>query len=229
MMRRTVLNAFLFVVMVALLAANGGLRSETGRRNFELFPNMARSAASESYAANALFADGMAMRKPVPGTVVRGFVPIGYGPGKDEAIRAGEELANPVTADAAALTRGAAIYATYCQVCHGPGGLGDGTVSKRGFPTPPSLLAENALALPDGRIFHIVTHGQNNMPPYAAQIARRDRWKAVLHVRSMQSKGAAGSQFPALGFQGPPAPASIAASSGPQIGPAQPPPVAAAN
>ncbi len=187
-MRRTALNAFLLVVMVALLAANSALRSETGRRNFEVFPNMARSAASESYAANALFADGMAMRKPVPGTVVRGFLPLGYGPGTDEAVRAGKELANPVKADAAALARGAAIYATYCQVCHGPEGLGDGTVSKRGFPTPPSLLAENALGLPDGRIFHIITHGQNNMPPYAAQISREDRWRAVLHVRELQKR-----------------------------------------
>ncbi|HEY0787867.1 MAG TPA: c-type cytochrome, partial [Thermoanaerobaculia bacterium] len=125
-MRRTALNAFLLVLMVALLVANGALRSETGRRNFEFFPNMARSAASESYAANALFADGMAMRRPVAGTVVRGFLPLGYGAGQSEAIRAGKELANPRKADPAALARGAAIYATYCQVCHGPEGLGDG-------------------------------------------------------------------------------------------------------
>ncbi len=187
-MRRVALNALLLVVMLVLLAANGALRSETGRRNFEFFPDMARSAAAESYSANALFADGMAMRRPVRGTVVRGFLPLGYGPGKEEAVRAGMELTNPVKADAAALARGAAIYATFCQVCHGPEGLGDGAVSKRGFPTPPSLLAENALGLPDGRIFHIVTYGQNNMPSYGGQIAREDRWKAVLHVRELQKR-----------------------------------------
>ena len=87
-MRRMILNALLLVAMLALLGFDRALRDETGKRNFEIFPDMARSAAAESYSANALFADGMTMRRPVAGTVVRGHLPLPYGPGEAEAIRA---------------------------------------------------------------------------------------------------------------------------------------------
>jgi mono/diheme cytochrome c family protein len=80
------------------------------------------------------------------------------------------------------------VYTIYCRVCHGPAGEGDGTVAQRGFPTPPSLLAANARNYADGRIFHIVSFGQGNMPGYAAQIEPADRWKATLWVRRLQEE-----------------------------------------
>lgn len=88
----------------------------------------------------------------------------------------------------AALDRGAAVYATFCEICHGAGGAGDGTVARRGFPAPPSLLAEKARNLADGEMFHILTYGRANMPAYRSQIDREDRWRAVLHVRRLQEE-----------------------------------------
>jgi hypothetical protein len=41
----------------------------------------------------------------------------------------------------------------------------------------------------DGQMFHVLTKGQGNMPSYAVQVAPEDRWKAILHVRTLQ-KGA---------------------------------------
>jgi mono/diheme cytochrome c family protein len=47
----------------------------------------------------------------------------------------------------------------------------------------------------DGQIFHILTYGQNNMPSYAGQISRDDRWKVIAYVRSLQAQRApAGGQ-----------------------------------
>ena len=80
-----------------------------------------------------------------------------------------------------------ALYQQHCAVCHGPSGLGDGPVTRLGVPPPPSLLSERSRAMPDGRLFHIITYGVGNMPPYAGQVDRLDRWKAVLHIRSLQS------------------------------------------
>ncbi|MFW5740336.1 MAG: c-type cytochrome, partial [Myxococcota bacterium] len=40
----------------------------------------------------------------------------------------------------------------------------------------------------DGRIYHVVTDGQNIMPSYAVQILPRDRWAAVRYVRDLQSR-----------------------------------------
>jgi mono/diheme cytochrome c family protein len=39
----------------------------------------------------------------------------------------------------------------------------------------------------DGQLFHILTYGQNNMPSYASQLSRDDRWNVILYVRAMQS------------------------------------------
>lgn len=185
-MRLTIVNALLFVATIGLLSLNWVLRSDPNRRNFEVFPDMAHSAAYHSFAANPNFGDGMTERPLVPGTVVRGLAPLHYVASPADAERAGRELANPFAPDAKTLARGAAVYAAYCEICHGPAGKGDGTVAQRGFPAPPSLLAKNALGLPDGRIFHIITFGQKNMPSYAAQLDRDDRWKAILYVRTLQ-------------------------------------------
>ncbi len=186
-MLRALVNGLLIVIVVGLLSLNWVLRANPNQRNFEFLPNMARSVPFDSFSSNPNFRDGMTLRQPVPGTVIRGQMPLHYTASTSDAERAGRELVNPFAAkDGAALARGAVIYATYCEICHGPAGKGDGTVAQRGFPAPPSLMAPNARGLADGRLFHIITYGQKNMPPYSAQIDRDDRWKAVLHVRSLQ-------------------------------------------
>jgi hypothetical protein len=40
-------------------------------------------------------------------------------------------------------------------------------------------------------MFHIITYGKGNMPPHAAQISREDRWKVILHIRSLQAESEA--------------------------------------
>lgn len=186
-MRRVVVNSLLLVFVAALLSLNWVLRADPGRRNFDFLANMVSSVPYDSFSANPNFADGMTQRKPVSGTVIRDHMPLHYGTTVPEAERAGRELVNPIApGDTAALARGAEVYLIHCEICHGAVGKGDGPVAQRGFPAPPSLLAKNALELPDGRIFHIITYGQKNMPSYAASIDRADRWKAIVYVRSLQ-------------------------------------------
>jgi mono/diheme cytochrome c family protein len=169
---RTAVNMLLLVALVVLLSLNWVMRSDPVHRNFELLPGMVESVPYDTFARNPNFADGKTLREPVKGTVVRGLMP----------IRPAAELSSP-RVDA---NRGPAVYASYCETCHGPAGKGDGRVAQRGFPAPPSLLTPRALQLTDGQMFHIVTYGQKNMPPYAAQIDRLDRWAAIAHVRSLQ-------------------------------------------
>jgi mono/diheme cytochrome c family protein len=125
---------------------------------------------------------------PLPeGVVVRGRESFAYGPTPEEAERAGRELANPFRADdAAALARGAVVFARFCTPCHGADGEGQGPAVLRGMLPPPSLKAERAVKLRDGQAFHVITKGQGNMASYAVQVAPEDRWKAILHVRVLQ-------------------------------------------
>jgi mono/diheme cytochrome c family protein len=182
---RSVLNVVLFLLAVALLSLNFVMRSDPAKRNIDVLPDMARSIPYDSFAQNPNFADGKTLRAPVPGTIIRGQMPLHYAATPADALRAGLELTSPVDAKVAA-TRGAVVYANFCETCHGPAGKGDGRVAQRGFPMPPSLLAPHAQQMKDGQMFHVLTYGQANMPSYASQIAREDRWAAIAYVRGLQ-------------------------------------------
>ena len=185
-------------LLLAMLVISGILawkiRKDPARPNFEIMPDMTYSVPYDSFALNPAFPDGKTLRRPVAHTIPQGFTPLPYEATEQDAIRAGEELTNPLSADdpdapdQEAIARGGRVYGTFCRPCHGPTGAGDGTVVQKGYPAPPALTSQETMALPDGRVFHIITHGQGNMPPHAAQIAEEDRWKAMLHIRSLQAK-----------------------------------------
>lgn len=185
-MNRSRLNFALALALLAVLGLHWALRPAPAERNFEALPGMVRSVPAEAFSENAVFADGKTLQPPPAGTIARGLLPLRYRATPEDAVRAGAELSNPFPAAARALARGKVVYDTYCAVCHGASGKGDGTVAQRGFPAPPSLLADKARGLRDGQVFHILTWGQGNMPSYAAQTTREDRWKAVLWVREIQ-------------------------------------------
>jgi len=103
-------------------------------------------------------------------------------------LLAGKELQNPLAIDDAdATARGAFVFSTFCSTCHGAGGRGDGTVTTRGVPPPPSLLLEHAVNMTDGQMYHVISLGQANMASYSSQVERLDRWKAIRHIRALQT------------------------------------------
>lgn len=147
-------------------------------------------------------------RLPVPGTVSRDFVSYPYKniggaapiPGSAEDIAAkaagrtfsssdagypGNALRNPLRPTMAVLKRGQYLFNTYCIVCHGPAGLGDGYIVPK-FPRPPTLQSDKIRNWPDGNIYHVITMGQNLMPSYASQITPADRWAVIHYVRALQ-------------------------------------------
>ncbi len=195
-MRGQRLNLVLMVALLVSLGANWYMRQTALYPNVEFAPNMARGPAFLPYEPNPSFPDGMTLHPPVVGTIARGTTPLGYGPSAVDAMRAGNELTNPFTAnDRSALERGKLTFERYCVPCHGATGVGDGPVVERGFRRPPTLLRPFTRQMKDGQMFHLVTFGRGAMPPHGPQIPVNDRWKALLHVRSLQA--AAGGATPA--------------------------------
>ena len=194
-MPRRILNWLLLLVFLAVAGLNWLARGDFSKTNYELLPEMVRTAAFDPFSPNPTFADGKTLRAPVPGTIPRGLPPLHYEATPQEAQRAGEELQNPFALnDAQALARGATVFTNFCAACHGPGGTGNGPVAQRGYPPPASLRAEKAVKMKDGQMFHVLTFGQGNMPSYAAQVSREDRWEGILYVRSLQASKPAGGQ-----------------------------------
>lgn len=153
----------------------------------EFMPEMIDSVAYDAFAPNPNTRDGKTLLAPAPGAVARGHAPFHYGPGPEEAARAGRELVapEPGPADAA---KGEREFQTFCIPCHGPAGQGDGPIIPR-FPPPPPLTAEHARSLPDGQIFHIITRGQGLMPAHGGQVPPEARWRIIRYVRKLQGGG----------------------------------------
>lgn len=191
---RTFVTAFAACAL-ALLILQAALRSDPRERNYEAFTEMVYSLASESLTPSDALPGGMTQQPLVEGVIVRGRMPFPFGPGLEEAQRAGRELANPFAydpeaaddpEDPAILARGAEVYRVFCVACHGADGMGRGSVVLRGMLPPPSFKGAHAIEIDDGEMFHILTRGQGNMASYAAQVSPDDRWKVIRHIRALQ-------------------------------------------
>ncbi|OFZ19625.1 MAG: hypothetical protein A2X94_17440 [Bdellovibrionales bacterium GWB1_55_8] len=126
-------------------------------------------------------------RTPPEGSIPRDFSPYPFTSEKNPDVP-GKLLKNPLQPAAAVLQRGQDLYNTFCIVCHGPTAWGNGTIVPK-FPKPPALHTAKARGFPDGRIFHVISVGQNLMPSYKTQILREDRWAIVHYVRVLQGIG----------------------------------------
>lgn len=177
-----VLAVALGVAALTSLCACGGEPASPG---WEYMPDMVHSVAYDAFAPNPVTADRKTLRRPAEGTVPRGFRPFPYGPGPEEAERAGRELRNPLPPTPEVLARGEKLYGTFCRPCHGVTGQGDGPVTEK-FPPPPAYTSTGTRDLPPGRLYHVISQGSGRMPSYATQIDATDRWRLVHWVRTLQ-------------------------------------------
>lgn len=98
------------------------------------------------------------------------------------------QVSNPLPRDSTVLARGQDVYLTYCSVCHGAQGEGNGPVVGPGkFPMGPDLRIPTTVGRSDGYIYAIAKAGRGLMPAYR-RIPPRDRWAVVHYVRQLQGQ-----------------------------------------
>ncbi len=183
--------ASLLAAMALLMASACGLRDDSQPARQYFMPDMIHSEAYDAYMPNPNTRDGKTLQRPTEGTVARGYLPLHFVVSEEDAARAGEELTNPLPLTPENLSRGRELYETFCYVCHGSRGLGDGPLVPK-IPTPPAYNTSRIKAFKEGRIFHTITVGYGNMKPYASQIVREDRWRIVHYVQKLQREGGEG-------------------------------------
>jgi mono/diheme cytochrome c family protein len=196
MLRRTCLVA-LFGTL--LLAGCRGTLSEKPPIHPNL--NMDFQERFDPQEPNPFFADGRAMRPPVPGTVARGML-------KDDTrfylgrTASGDFVQQmPVPLTAALLQRGQERYDIFCSVCHGRAGDGQGIImtGNYGYTPAPSYHDETVRQrmAADGYVYNVITNGVRTMPGYAQQVPVADRWAIVAYIRALQrSQNAAAADVP---------------------------------
>ena len=136
------------------------------------------------------------MQQPVAGTVSRDYQAL------DLREDLGAALVNPLAATSDVLRRGQIKYDIYCAVCHGKdGNVANGYVASK-LTGVLSINTDNVAQMSDGEIYHIITHGRNRMPNYAAQLLPEDRWAVIHYLRALreaaQAKDAAKSRYQRL-------------------------------
>ena len=109
---------------------------------------------------------------------------------------------NPVPADETSIARGAQLFSTHCQMCHGEAGAGNGTIAaflvKK---KPANLSSELVQSKTDGSLFLTISNGifnPNNtlfpdvefsgqMPPLNENLTVRERWDVVNFIRTLKA------------------------------------------
>lgn len=160
---------------------------------YEFLPDMSQAIPYESFSPNPNTRDGKTLQPPVAGTIPMGFEPYPY---PDDRKRAAKEWINPIKSrDQKVLMRGQQVYETFCLLCHGVMGKGDGPLIPK-FPNPPSFTSKRTRALTDGEIYHVITMGSQQMASYASQIKPEDRWKVIHYIRVLQGESPEGGAVP---------------------------------
>jgi len=186
--KATRISLYFILAIIAIVTGCGAGGDYTG---IEYMPDMKHSRAFETYTPTSVFADGKTAQLPVEGTIKRGFKPYNYANSNADYERAGTEVKSPFNSyeHKMALEEGKQLYNIYCAVCHGKKGAANGTIVENGkYPPPPSYFREDILKLPEGKMFHSVTHGKNLMGGYSSQLNQEERWKVISYIRDMQAK-----------------------------------------
>lgn len=151
---------------------------------FEFGPDMYRTRALRYY-GQYVTATGDTLnvaRKPVDGTIARGFLPAIP---KGMTYELADNLRNPIPYSPAIEEEGKTVYGKMCVHCHGESGKGDGKVAAK-LPGPPPAYDGALKNLSEGKIFYSITNGKGTMGPHGLIISVEDRWKLVHYVQTLQ-------------------------------------------
>jgi hypothetical protein len=139
----------------------------------------------EPLEASPFFANGMASRPRVAGTVARGHLKTDThfyaGKVKDQLVTT---FPYPVTDTI--MARGRERYNIYCAPCHDQLGLGNGIIVQRGFRQPPSFHIDRLRSEPVGHFIDVISNGLGSIYGYSERIKAADRWAIVAYIRALQ-------------------------------------------
>ncbi len=167
------------LLAAALAATVAACRPEDVVHRFSWFSAMVTQRSIKPYA--------------MPRAPVQGTVPV-TGAGPIVEMDAADRLVNTRTRTSESINRGKFVYETYCLVCHGEAGRGDGPISSAAggaFFGVRSLVSDTAARRSDGFLYGVIanaqTMGRALMPRYGDKVRGTDRWDLVNYVRTLQA------------------------------------------
>ncbi len=126
-------------------------------------------------------------------TPMNGMAPYYYYDTEADRTRATNDLVTnpfPITADG--LKRGQELYETFCGICHGNDGGGNGWIYENGaYPAAPRNFLDQAwVDTSAGVYYHAVMYGKNVMGAYKDKVSYEERYQVIHYIRALQAKWA---------------------------------------
>ena len=191
----------------------------------EYMPDMGHSIAYEAnvntyyynntWGTEEAYYDMAHPRKPVKGTVARGYLPSKYqyledfrATGEETQVILQEKVRKMIIVDAsivnpiqprnadelaAVLEKGAHLYKINCEVCHGETGDGNGVLYNGGdgkYSAKPANFINDDFykdGNTDGRFLNAILHGKGMMQSHADKLSPAERWEVIHYIRSLQA------------------------------------------
>jgi mono/diheme cytochrome c family protein len=124
---------------------------------------------------------------------VNGKVPFYYENNETDRIQCEKDVvANPFPIVSVNLEKGKVLYNTFCGICHGEKGDGQGYLyagPQAKYPAAPkNLIGDEMISAGNGRYYFSIMYGKNMMGSYAEKLSFEERWQVIHYVRSLQAK-----------------------------------------
>lgn len=188
-------------------------------------PDMTYSNALETYSPSVILnedGDSVSTRKPVKGTIPRGWIPADerirtnesflasymaknyftHDPAKwdEEYAKAAASIKDPLEYTQENKDAGKKLYSIHCINCHGAAGNGQGNLvvledgSDGPYTAVPPDYKKRLPEIKDGNIFYSVSYGKGMMGGYGYSLSVKERWQVIHYI-----KGIAGIEGDATG------------------------------
>jgi mono/diheme cytochrome c family protein len=82
-------------------------------------------------------------------------------------------------------TKGKALYANNCLICHGERGKGDGLIGASLSPPPTDLSSSQVQAKPDKDLLTVIREGRAVMPAWKNRLNDQDIQNILVYIRSL--------------------------------------------
>lgn len=193
-----ILFSFICILLVAILGFRGEKFTNTP---LYIFPDMDWQAKFKAQGENHFYVNESDDRPPVPGTVVRGYSSnsfqvfssdLTYAPAKNPELYTGKDEKGeyikdfPIEINHELMELGQQKFNTFCYLCHGKSGDGNGITKQYGMVATPSYHDDRLRSMAIGEIFETITNGKNQMGAYGAKLSPKERWAIILFVRALQ-------------------------------------------
>jgi mono/diheme cytochrome c family protein len=143
--------------------------------------------------AKMMLVDGQTSNSAIR-TPMNGNVPFYYTDSEEERTRATNEIVmNPYPITKIGLAKGKELYNTYCGICHGEKGDGQGYLVSESnkyakYPAQPAnFMQDQFYTSNNGRYYYAIMFGKNVMQQHRDKLSYEERWQVIHNIRNMQA------------------------------------------